>query len=51
MNGDILLSRANTKELVGSIVLVDILKAKLLLCDKLYRMRTVARLIDKSFLF
>jgi type I restriction enzyme S subunit len=35
--GDILISRANTTELLGSAVLVESVRSKLLLCDKLYR--------------
>ncbi|BAU10231.1 type I restriction-modification [Leptolyngbya sp. NIES-3755] len=35
--GDILISRANTTELVGSASLVKEVRPKLLLCDKLYR--------------
>ena len=37
--GDILMSRANTRELLGSAVLVSKVRARLLLCDKLYRLR------------
>ncbi|KPV54319.1 hypothetical protein SE17_04495 [Kouleothrix aurantiaca] len=36
--GDILISRANTTELLGSAVLVDEIRSKLLLCDKIYRL-------------
>lgn len=39
--GDILISRANTKELLGSAARVHVIKRKLLLCDKLYRLKTV----------
>jgi type I restriction enzyme S subunit len=39
MAGDFLMSRANTKELVGSSAVVDRDWPKLLLCDKLYRIR------------
>jgi type I restriction enzyme S subunit len=35
--GDILVSRANTTELVGSAALVNQVRPRLLLCDKLYR--------------
>jgi type I restriction enzyme S subunit len=35
--GDILMSRANTKELLGSAALVNEVRGKLILCDKLYR--------------
>ena len=40
VGGDVLVSRANTKELLGSAAVVphDV-RAKLLLCDKLYRLR------------
>lgn len=38
--GDVLISRANTKELVGSAAMVDTNRPRLLLCDKLYRLRT-----------
>jgi type I restriction enzyme S subunit len=37
--GDLLISRANTKELVGSAAVVDHDYEQLLLCDKLYRIR------------
>jgi len=35
--GDVLMSRANTRELVGSCAKVNISNSKLMLCDKLYR--------------
>jgi type I restriction enzyme S subunit len=35
--GDLLMSRANTPELVGSVALVDATRPNLMLCDKLYR--------------
>jgi len=37
--GDVLISRANTRELVGSAALVEKDFERLLLCDKLYRLR------------
>jgi len=37
--GDVLMSRANTKELVGSVAMVERTHHRLLLCDKLYRLR------------
>ena len=37
--GDLLISRANTKELVGSAAIVDRDYEEILLCDKLYRIR------------
>lgn len=39
--GDILISRANTKQLLGSVAKVHSIQRKLLLCDKLYRLKTV----------
>ena len=40
--GDVLVSRANTKELLGSATLVNKTQGKILLCDKLYRLETNA---------
>lgn len=37
--GDLLISRANTKDLVGSAAVVDRNYGNLMLCDKLYRLR------------
>jgi type I restriction enzyme, S subunit len=37
--GDLLISRANTKDLVGSAAVVDKFYENLILCDKLYRLR------------
>lgn len=37
-SGDLLMSRANTRELVGSVALVREAPERLLLCDKLYRL-------------
>lgn len=37
--GDILISRANTRELVGSAAFIDVDYERLMLCDKLYRLR------------
>ena len=48
-HGDILVSRANTRELLGSATLVDKTQGKILLCDKLYRVKT-RNSIDNSFL-
>ncbi|WP_018718003.1 restriction endonuclease subunit S [Arhodomonas aquaeolei] len=47
--GDILISRANTRELLGSATLVDKTQSKILLCDKLYRLETRDN-IDNGFL-
>jgi type I restriction enzyme S subunit len=46
--GDILMSRANTKQLLGSVAIVNSVRPKLLLCDKLYRL-IVSDLIDRQF--
>jgi len=47
---DILISRANTKELLGSAAIVpDNVRSKLLLCDKLFRLRPDAG-VDEEFL-
>jgi type I restriction enzyme S subunit len=44
--GDLLISRANTRELVGSAAVVQEEEPFLLLCDKLYRLR-----LDQSKVF
>lgn len=47
---DILISRANTKELLGSAAIVpENVRSKLLLCDKLFRLRPTAG-VDEEFL-
>jgi len=47
---DILISRANTKELLGSAAIVpDNVRTKLLLCDKLFRLRPATG-VDAEFL-
>jgi type I restriction enzyme, S subunit len=46
--GDILVSRANTKELLGSAAKVHAVHRKLLLCDKLYRLKIVSS-VDSAF--
>ncbi|MFJ5341570.1 restriction endonuclease subunit S [Pectobacterium sp. CHL-2024] len=38
-SGDILVSRANTKALLGSAALINQVRPRLLLCDKLYRIK------------
>ena len=49
--GDILISRANTKELLGSAALVsDSVRSHLLLCDKLYRLISNKTLINEFFI-
>lgn len=37
--GDVLISRANTKELLGSAAIVEQTQGNILLCDKLYRLK------------
>ncbi|OAB55911.1 hypothetical protein AY599_17905 [Leptolyngbya valderiana BDU 20041] len=48
-DGDIIMSRSNTKELVGSVAITKNPRKKLMLCDLLYRLNT-ARNIDKNYL-
>jgi type I restriction enzyme, S subunit len=48
--GDLLISRANTRELVGGAAVVTEDHPKLLLCDKLYRLRMDATLCVPEFL-
>jgi len=48
--GDFLMSRANTTALVGSAALVREVRPRLLLCDKLYRLRVDHRRLDPAFL-
>ncbi len=48
--GDILVSRANTRELVGSAALVEHDHDRLLLCDKLYRLEVKPTEIEAGFL-
>ena len=48
--GDVLVSRANTRELVGSVAVVDRDYDQLLLCDKLYRLRVMPDRCEPSFL-
>ena len=48
--GDLLVSRANTRQLLGSAALVTPSSARLLLCDKLYRLVTNADVLDQRYL-
>jgi type I restriction enzyme S subunit len=48
--GDILMSRANTRELLGSAAVVEAVRPKLLLCDKLYRLKVANQEVDRRFL-
>lgn len=49
-HGDLLMSRANTKELLGSAAMVGEVRSRLLLCDKLYRIRPVPSRMESRFL-
>ena len=51
MPGDILMSRANTTELVGRIVIVEEVRPKLIFCDKHYRIRLNRERLDPKYLF
>jgi type I restriction enzyme S subunit len=46
-SGDVLISRANTRELLGSAIAVGHVRSRLLLCDKLYRARPTKALVPK----
>ncbi|MEN5118634.1 restriction endonuclease subunit S [Luteimonas sp. TWI662] len=48
-SGDLLVSRANTRDLVGSAAVVPQDHPNLLLCDKLYRLRTDPNSCDPAF--
>jgi type I restriction enzyme S subunit len=48
--GDFLISRANTRELLGSAAVVRILESRLLLCDKLYRLKLSSEALCSDFL-
>lgn len=48
--GDFLLSRANTTSLVGSAALVRVVRPRLLLCDKLYRLKVDHARLNPEFL-
>jgi len=48
--GDFLISRANTRELVGSAALVKQVQPRLLLCDKLYRLTIRTNTMNPEFL-
>lgn len=48
--GDVLVSRANTRELAGSVALVMKTRPKLLLCDKLFRLKYRAESVDPGYL-
>lgn len=48
--GDLVMSRANTRELLGSISYVERVRPKLLLCDKLYRLRPDTSRVSPKYL-
>ena len=48
--GDLLISRANTRELVGSAAVAPKDHARLLLCDKLYRLRLKSQFADSRYM-
>jgi len=50
-SGDILISRANTRELVGSSALVDSDYSNLMISDKLFRLRTTNRMLPRYLVF
>ena len=49
-DGDILVSRANTRDLLGLAALADKPRPKLILSDKLFRFRAKGKLFDSAFL-
>jgi type I restriction enzyme S subunit len=50
VDGDILVSRANTTELLGLAALAERPRRKLILCDKLFRFRALADCFDSKYL-
>ena len=46
---DVLMSRANTTQLLGSVVFVREVKVPLLLCDKLYRLHISEQRLDREY--
>ena len=48
--GDLLVSRANTRQLLGSAALVTPSSARLVQCDKLYRIATRTDVLDQRYL-
>jgi type I restriction enzyme S subunit len=48
--GDVLVSRANTRELIGSVAMAERDYPNILLCDKLYRLRTDQPACSPAFL-
>ena len=50
-NGDLLITRANTPQLVGAAAVADSPRPKLLLCDKIFRVTTTADLLPDFLVF
>ncbi|QNN25098.1 restriction endonuclease subunit S [Planctomycetales bacterium ZRK34] len=50
VEGDVLMSRSNTVQLLGSTALVGTVRRKLILCDKLYRLHLNPKTIHKPYL-
>jgi type I restriction enzyme S subunit len=50
-DGDLLMTRANTPQLVGMVCLVNRPQQKLMLCDKTLRLRENPAITDRLFLF
>ena len=49
--GDLLMSRASgSRDLVGSVAVVPKCRARLMLCDKVFRLHVAARVAEKKFL-
>lgn len=46
---DVLMSRANTTQLLGSVTFVNEVEAKLMLCDKLYRLDIDERRLNREY--
>lgn len=49
-NGDLLLTRSNTRELVGDVCIVQEVRPKTLLCDLIYRLTPDPTIFDPRFL-
>ena len=49
-NGDLLLTRSNTRDRVGDVCFVENVREKTILCDLIYRLSVKSELIDSRFL-
>jgi len=49
-NGDLLLTRSNTRELVGDVCIVQRVRPKTVICDLIYRLTTDSHLFNSGFL-